>query len=145
MVDGDALRGVGVPKPEAEGLVPVVAAVISSAGALLLCQRPIQKRHGGLWEFPGGKADPNESLEAAIRRELQEELAVDAASVGETLFSVHDPGSPFVIHFIETTIQGTPLALEHDAVQWVLPTQASALPLAPSDRIFMEFYVARYL
>ena len=145
MVDGDVPRRARDTTRAADIPVPVVAAVISSQGALLLCQRPVHKRHGGLWEFPGGKTDPNESLEAAIRRELQEELAVDAASVGETLFSVHDPGSPFVIHFIETAIEGAPQALEHDAIQWVLPDKAVALPLAPSDRAFMEFYVANYL
>ena len=142
MVDGDALQGIRATASGAEDLVPVVAAVISSQRALLLCQRPVHKRHGGLWEFPGGKADSDESLEAAIRRELKEELAVDTASIGGILFSVRDPGSPFVIYFIETTIQGAPQALEHDATQWVLPERAMALPLAPSDRAFVEFYLA---
>jgi 8-oxo-dGTP pyrophosphatase MutT (NUDIX family) len=48
----------------------VVAAVIERDGRLLVCQRPAHKRHGGLWEFPGGKCDPGESDAEAARREL---------------------------------------------------------------------------
>jgi 8-oxo-dGTP pyrophosphatase MutT (NUDIX family) len=60
-----------------------------------VCQRPLSKCHGGLWEFPGGKIEPGESLLDAANRELTEELNVAAISVGEPLYSVHDEGSPF--------------------------------------------------
>ena len=43
--------------------VPVVTAVVERGGAYLICQRPIHKRHGGLWDFPGGKVDPTETVE----------------------------------------------------------------------------------
>ena len=82
----------------------------------LLGLRPSEKRHGGLWEFPGGKLAPGESLVAAARRELAEELDLDVTAVGDVLRSVGDRGSPFVIEFVEAHVVGDPVALEHEAV-----------------------------
>ena len=70
-----------------------MAAVISRGGELLVCQRPPHKRHGGLWEFPGGKTEPDESDESAARRELREELGVSVVSAEVAEFEAHDPGS----------------------------------------------------
>ena len=61
---------------EPEGRVAVIAAVIQRGDKYLLGQRPESKRHGGLWEFPGGKVHDGESRLEAIRRELAEELAL---------------------------------------------------------------------
>ena len=61
---------------EPEGRVAVIAAVIQRGDKYLLGQRPEFKRHGGLWEFPGGKVHDGESRLEAIRRELAEELAL---------------------------------------------------------------------
>ncbi|HSG49130.1 MAG TPA: NUDIX domain-containing protein, partial [Longimicrobiales bacterium] len=58
--------------------IPVIAAVIHRDGRYLVGRRPDDKRHGGLWEFPGGKLDPGESWLEAARRELSEELEMDA-------------------------------------------------------------------
>jgi len=55
-----------------EESVRVAAAVIERGGRLLVCQRPLGKRHGGLWEFPGGKLHEGEDLLAATTRELSE-------------------------------------------------------------------------
>ena len=57
--------------------IRVIAAVIARGDRLLVCQRPPHKRHGGLWEFPGGKCEPGESDLEAARRELHEELGVE--------------------------------------------------------------------
>jgi len=56
--------------------------VIERDGLLFVCQRPHHKRHGGLWEFPGGKLEGSEEDEAAVRRELREELNLDLDAVG---------------------------------------------------------------
>jgi 8-oxo-dGTP pyrophosphatase MutT (NUDIX family) len=123
----------------------VIAAVVRRHERFLVCQRPGHKRHGGLWEFPGGKVEPNESDESAARRELAEELGVQVESVGEPDFSIADPGSPFVIGFVPTTITGEPTCHEHTALAWLTPTELAELPLAPGDRCYAEILLAREL
>lgn len=124
--------------------IRVIAAVIRRGPNLLVCQRPIEKRHGGLWEFPGGKCEPGESDTDTARRELQEELGVRVTGIGRQLFAILDPGSPYLIAFIEVEIEGTPKCLEHSALTWDIPEALSALPLAPSDRRFVEHLLARH-
>ena len=123
--------------------IRVTACAVRRGASLLVCQRPIHKRHGGLWEFPGGKVEPNESDEGAARRELAEELGVHVVSVGDTDFSVADPDSPFLIVFVPTTITGEPTCHEHTALAWLTLAELTKLPLAPSDRRYVEFLRAR--
>jgi len=59
------------------------------------------------------------------------------------LHSIHDPGSPFVIHFTDVRIDGTPLTIEHTDLQWVTFNEALYLDLAPSDRRFIEDFLDR--
>jgi 8-oxo-dGTP diphosphatase len=116
--------------------IRVVAAVIRRYGRLLVCQRPAHKRHGGLWEFPGGKLDEGETVFDGARRELAEELDVTVQTVGEAEFSIRDPGPPFVIEFHAVEIAGNPRCIEHTAHAWVTTQELLTLPLAPSDRQF---------
>jgi len=118
-------------------IVRVVASVIEHEGKLLVCERPSQKRHGGLWEFPGGKVEDGESDFEAVQRELSEELGVDVTEVGTVQFSIADPGSPFVIEFLPVTIAGQPRCLEHTALAWMRARELLELPLAPSDRRYV--------
>ena len=123
-------------------LVRVVAAVIRDGDRYLLCQRPLTKRHGGLWEFPGGKMQPGESVFEAVRRELLEELGVETTRVGTQLASYRDPGSPYVIEFYPVEISGAARRHEHEQVEWMTATEIRAAPLAPSDRAFAEWSIA---
>lgn len=123
--------------------VRVIAAVIARGDHLLVCQRPPHKRHGGLWEFPGGKLEPGEDDEAAARRELAEELGLRVGSVGDPEFEIADAGSPFLIAFIPVEADGTPICHEHTALSWGTPAELALLPLAPSDRRYVEFLLAR--
>jgi len=66
-------------------VVQVSAGVIRDGDGVLVCRRRLDVPHGGQWEFPGGKVEPGEGLEAALHRELREELAIDAV-VGPLLF-----------------------------------------------------------
>jgi mutator protein MutT len=120
----------------------VIAAVIRRGPQLLVCQRPAHKRHGGLWEFPGGKCEPGESDTDTARRELLEELGVHVPSTGRELFAIMDPGSPFLIVFLEVEIEGEPQCLEHAALTWGTPAELTAIHLAPSDRRFVEQLLA---
>ena len=81
-------------------VVRVVAAVVARGDRALLCRRPAHKRHGGLWEFPGGKREAGESDADAVRRELREELGVTVQAVGREELVVADPGSPFELSLI---------------------------------------------
>lgn len=121
------------------GKIRVVAAVIQREGRYLLCERPSSKRHGGLWEFPGGKLEPGEDILEAITRELQEELGVEVLTVRERWFVRDDPDSTFVIEFHATSILGDPVCLEHAALDWVTPQQMQTMALAPTDRLFAQF------
>ena len=122
--------------------IRVLAAVIQQKDEYLICQRPAHKRHGGLWEFPGGKFEANETLIDAARREMAEELGVEVTAVGSELFSVADPGSEFVIEFVPTRIKGEPRCIEHSALRWLPLDELLSLQLAPSDRRFVEFLQA---
>lgn len=114
--------------------VRVVASVIRRDHRLLLCRRPAHKRHGGLWEFPGGKIEPGESAFHAAARELREELGVTVTAVGPVELAIEDPGSHFVIEFLPVEIEGEPACLEHAELAWVSDEELLKLPLAPSDR-----------
>jgi 8-oxo-dGTP diphosphatase len=117
----------------------VLASVIESNGRLLLCRRPAGKRHGGLWEFPGGKVRRGENDLEAVGRELEEELGVEATRVGPPEFSAPDPGSDFVVEFVPVEIRGIPRCLEHSALKWVKEEELLTLPLAPSDYLYARF------
>ena len=116
--------------------IPVVAAVVRREGRYLLGRRPDGKRHGGLWEFPGGKVLEGESRLDAVRRELAEEMGLEVVGLGALLFSVGDPGAPFVIDFVEALAEGEPEAREHSSVGWLTAAQLAEMPLAPADALF---------
>ena len=126
----------GLPSADEEKVRVVAAVVSDSAGRLLLCKRPAHKRHGDLWEFPGGKLEPGETPLHTAQRELAEELGVEVTGVGPLVYSVCDPGSEFVIEFHEVSIRGTPRCIEHSAIAWMTPADLATLPLAPSDLRF---------
>lgn len=122
-----------------ENLQHVIAAVIECQGRYLICRRPEHKRHGLLWEFPGGKLEAGESHLDAARRELKEELNLEVAGLGESLISIGDPGSPFIVDFIPTTVIGTPELLEHCELRWATLSEMASMELAPSDARFAQF------
>jgi 8-oxo-dGTP diphosphatase len=116
--------------------IRVIACVVERDSHLLLCQRPLHKRHGGLWEFPGGKIDPGETPLAAAKRELREELALEVLEVGKLAHAMVDPGSHFRIEFVPAVVAGEPVCLEHAAIAWVTEAELLRLPLAPSDHAY---------
>lgn len=125
-----------------EGRIRVVAAVIERDGRLLVCRRAAHKRHGGLWEFPGGKVEPGENDFAALQRELREELDVEVVRVAAETFRRQDPGSNFTIAFVPTAIAGEPEALEHQAIEWAKTEDLQRFDLAPSDAEFVRHLLA---
>jgi mutator protein MutT len=122
--------------------IRVVASVISRDRSVLVCLRPAHKRHGNLWEFPGGKIEAGETDFEAVRRELAEELGVDVLSVGAVEYSVADAGSRFVIEFLPVEISGEPVCLEHAELAWVTDEELQEMALAPSDREYARWRLA---
>jgi 8-oxo-dGTP pyrophosphatase MutT (NUDIX family) len=124
-------------------MIRVVAAVIEKENRYLVCKRPADKRHGGLWEFPGGKVCDGESDLDALRRELSGELNVLVIAADSGLFKVPDPGSDFLIVFRAVTIFGKPQALEHSALRWASARELISLRMAPGDEVFVREYLLR--
>jgi 8-oxo-dGTP diphosphatase len=122
--------------------IPVLAAVIRRNDRYLVGRRPPAKRHGGLWEFPGGKVLEGESRHDAAARELDEELGLEVVSLGRLLFAVEDAGSPFVIEFYETDVSGSPRALEHTELGWFTVAELAGMNLAPADARFVRILSA---
>lgn len=135
MTGGEGRSG-GAAEPK-DGLVAVVAAVVRRGDRYLLGRRPQAKRHGGMWEFPGGKLHPGEAPSEGLRRELKEELGLACAGHGRPLWSARDPGSPFVIDFLAVDAEGAPAALEHQEVGWFTLEELREMPLAPTDAAFV--------
>jgi mutator protein MutT len=119
-------------------MVHVIAAVIRRGDRYLLAKRPVGKRHGGLWEFPGGKLALAEDHLAGARRELAEELGIRVNRVGPVLFEAKDPGSDFLIQFVEVNADGEPQPFEHEALAWVSVSELAGYQLAPTDQLFSQ-------
>ena len=120
-------------------MIAVVAGVVRRKGRLLLCQRPEGKRLGLLWEFPGGKVEAGETPEAALERELKEELNVTTRTgrVLDVLRADDRNGGDLLLLFYESEIvSGEPETVECRALAWVRPEEAAAYDLAPADAAF---------
>lgn len=117
--------------------IPVVCAVIGRGGRFLLAQRPAHKHLPLKWEFPGGKVDSGETPEAAIVREIREELGCDIAVTRALPRFTHDYGAVVIemIPFVCTLAEGSaePHPHEHVAVAWCEPARLRDHDLAPAD------------
>jgi 8-oxo-dGTP diphosphatase len=127
-----------------EALVEVTAGVIVQNDTVLVCQRASAGHHPGKWEFPGGKVEPGERLEACLRRELEEELAIQAV-VGRALWRTeHEyPGrSRFALTFFAvTSYAGTPTNCCFAAMRWVPIRDLAAIDFLEGDREFVTLLV----
>ncbi|MEM0986201.1 MAG: (deoxy)nucleoside triphosphate pyrophosphohydrolase [Pseudomonadota bacterium] len=115
----------------------VAAALFDGDGRILLAQRPKGKSMAGLWEFPGGKVDPGETPEAALVRELEEELAikVEQPALVPMTFASHGYDD---FHLLMPLFQcrdwrGTPAPREGQTLDWVRPQDLQTYPAPAAD------------
>lgn len=112
----------------------VLAAVVERDGTFLLTRRLKGTHLAGTWEFPGGKCEPGETHEACLRRELIEELGVDA-EIGEAVFeTIHAyPDKTIELHFHACTLKGEPVPQLGQAMMWATREDLGTLEFPEAD------------
>ncbi len=112
-------------------------ALIDRDGRVLLAQRPEGRSMAGLWEFPGGKVDPGETPEAALIRELHEELGIDVtiACLAPLTFASHAYEDFHLLMplYVCRRWHGTAVAREGQVLKWVRPQNLRDYPMPPAD------------
>ncbi len=112
-----------------------VAVIWNRAGQVLIDRRPPTGLLGGLWEFPGGKIEPGETVQECIRREIREELGIDI-SVGEHLIDIDHAYTHFKVTlqvYYCRHVAGEPQPLGCDAIRWVLPQELDQFPFPKAN------------
>ncbi len=116
-------------------IIDVVAAIIRRGGQILITQRFDHVHLPGLWEFPGGKVEAGESLQAALEREIMEELGVKIRVHDEFFTVEHDyPTKSVRLHFFNCSIiEGEPQLIEVADMRWVHPQDLGQFDFPPAD------------
>lgn len=126
--------------PATHALIDVVAGILVDDGRILVGQRAPNVRHAGKWEFPGGKVEAGESLDRALRRELFEELTIDAEVGGEiwrTTIVIDRKPRLRLVFFAVPDYSGAVVNQVFSAVRWVTPDTLRSLDLLDADREFV--------
>lgn len=120
-------------------MIVVVAGVCRRDGRILVAQRPVGKHLDGLWEFPGGKVEPDEDPRAALAREFDEELGVVVTRAEAWRFVWHAyPERTVLLLFYDVDLGGEPRAREGNPVRWVTPAELAELPVPAADRPIVD-------
>ena len=127
-------------------ITEVVAALIWNGDTFMICQRPVHKARGLLWEFVGGKVEPGETKEQALVRECREELAV-TLSVGDVFMDVVHEYPDLTVHltlFNAAIAEGEPVMLEHNDIRWITPSEIANYEFCPADEEILAKIIERY-
>lgn len=112
-------------------------ALVDIDNRVLIAQRPAGKDMAGLWEFPGGKVEPGETPEAALIREVREELGIDtsASCLAPFSFASHAYADFHLLMplYVCRKWLGEPAPREHRAIKWVRPMRLGDYPMPPAD------------
>ncbi|RKX63361.1 MAG: 8-oxo-dGTP diphosphatase MutT [Thermodesulfobacteriota bacterium] len=112
----------------------VVAGFLKKGDKFLLVRRPLNKKRGGLWEFPGGKVEDGETLKEAIERELKEELGIETKAknlVCKTIYKY--PEGEIELSLLEVEFKEDPILKEALESKWVTIEESEKLELCPAD------------
>lgn len=121
-------------------MTEVVAALIWEEDRFLACQRPAHKARALLWEFVGGKVEPNETKEEALVRECKEELDV-TVQVEDVFMEVTHVYPDLTVHltlFHARIAEGTPKKLEHNDIRWITVEEIDQFPFCPADEEILK-------
>ena len=120
--------------------VEVSAALIFRDGKLLITQRHAKSHLGGLWEFPGGKREPDETSEQCLVREIREELGLEISTgeLFEEVVHAYPEKSVRLKFFICKILSGEPQPLDCAAVKWVTKTELSTFDFPAADARLLE-------
>jgi len=118
----------------------VTAAIIEHQGKILITQRLPEARHAGLWEFPGGKLDPDETPQAGLQRELREELGIDAVigPVYDVIYYRYDWGPVLILAYRCRPGHGIVRNLGVADHRWVAPGELAGYPFLAADIPLIE-------
>ncbi len=117
-----------------------VAVIWNDQGEILIDRRPAEGLLGGLWEFPGGKIEPQETPEDCIQREILEEIGIEIA-VGDHLITVDHAYTHFKVRLIVhhcQYVKGEPQTLGCDEVRWVKPSALTEFPFPKANKQIIE-------
>ena len=127
-----------MPITAANIILVVACALVDGDGRVLVAERPAGKNMAGLWEFPGGKVETGETPEAALIRELKEELSIDvtAACLAPLSFASHayDDFHLLMPLYVCRKWDGQIAPLEGQNTQWLRPRDLFDLPMPPADK-----------
>ena len=123
--------------------IEVVAAIIERGNHILLARRDESSDQAGLWEFPGGKVEAGETEAVALRRELLEELNIDAQVEQWIASNAWQKGQRIIeLHALRVSTFSGEIALRcHSEMVWVTAEQARDYDLAPADVPLLEAYI----
>lgn len=121
-------------------VVEVAVGIIFNKEKILVAQRQAHQEQGTLWEFPGGKIEPGESVGAALKRELFEEIGIEVISHQSWMEVFHDYPKKIIclkVHKVDL-FSGEVYGKEGQIIQWVTPEQLKALPLLKANQAIVQ-------
>ena len=121
-------------------MIEVVAGIIYKNNKFLIAQRNCKKEQGGLWEFPGGKVEKNESYKSALIREIKEELNADI-EISEYIGEIrhHYPEKDIKLIFYKAKLLSQKIELlEHESCKWITKDERDKFEFAGADKTVFD-------
>lgn len=121
-------------------MIEVVAGIIYKNNKFLIAQRNLNKSQGGLWEFPGGKVEKDESYERALIREIKEELNADIEvneHIGESIYQYPEKDIKLIFYKAKLLSDRIEL-LEHESYKWITKDEKDKYEFAGADKVVFD-------